>query len=404
MTETYYCRLCDLDGAAHALRDLRHDIHRRPELGYREHETADLVATRLEAWGYDVTRNVGGTGVVGTLCVGTDKSARTRSIGIRADIDALPITEATGLGYASETRGSMHACGHDGHTTMLLGAAEQLAATRRFAGTVHLIFQPAEEIPLESGATRMIEDGLFERFHCDAIFGLHNHPGAAQGRFLFRPGAFMSAADKATITVHGVGGHAARPHLAVDAVVVAASIVMALQTVVARNIDPDQAAVVSIGSINGGTANNVIAQTATLELSIRSFDANVREKLKERITAIALAQAQSYGARAVVDYAFGHPVVVNDAGHTAFAAQVARELVGEANVEEPAARVMGSEDFAHMLQHRPGCFLRLGNGIGDEVGSGGIMLHNPRYDFNDANLTVGAAFWTRLVERFLDAG
>jgi hippurate hydrolase len=284
---------------------------------------------------------------------------------------------------------------------MLLGAARQLAMTRNFSGTVHLYFQPAEEKGYDSGARAMIDDGLFERFPCDAVFGMHNHPGVEQGTFLLRPGAFMSAGDRVTITVKGVGGHAARPHLTVDPVVVAASIVVALQTIVARNIDPAEVAVVTVGSIQGGFANNVIADSATMQLSVRSFSAEVREKLRRRISDLVHLQAQSYGATAEIDYVTGYPVVVNHADETAFAAEVARELVGNERVIAPADRVMASEDFAFMLERRPGCFIRLGNGIGKEVGEGGCMVHNPRYDFNDANLPVGAAFWTRLVERFL---
>jgi hippurate hydrolase len=324
-----------------------------------------------------------------------------RSIGIRADMDALPIHEATGLPYASAHHGKMHACGHDGHTAMLLGAARQLAMTRNFSGTVHLYFQPAEEKGFDSGAVAMIEDGLFERFPCDAVFGIHNHPGVEQGTFLLRPGPFMSSGDKVTITVKGVGGHAARPHLSIDPVVVAASIVMALQTIVSRNIDPAEVAIVTVGSIQSGFANNVIPDSAVLQLSVRSFSATVRETLRQRITDLVHAQAQSYGATAEVDYVMGYPVVDNHAAETAFAAEVARELVGDARVIAPAERVLASEDFAFMLQRRPGCFIRLGNGVGNAVGEGGCMVHNPRYDFNDANLPVGAAFWTRLVERFL---
>jgi len=396
-TSIKYCEVEDLYPSFDEIRTLRRHIHQHPELAFEESQTAQLVAERLEQWGYAVTRGVGQTGVVGTLRVGDGK----RSIGIRADMDALPIPEETGLPYASVHQGKMHACGHDGHTAMLLGAARQLAATRNFSGTVQLYFQPAEEKGYDSGARAMIDDGLFKRFPCDAVFGIHNHPGVEQGTFLFRPGPFMSAGDKVTITVRGVGGHAARPHLTIDPVVVAASIVMALQTIVARNIDPAEVAVVTVGSIQGGFANNVIPDSATMQLSVRSFSAAVRETLKQRIIDLAHAQAQSYGATAEIDYVMGYPVVVNHAEETEFAAEVARELVGSERVVEPAERVMASEDFAFMLQERPGCFIRLGNGVGKEVGEGGCMVHNPRYDFNDANLPVGAAFWTRLVERYL---
>ncbi|CAD6542703.1 M20 aminoacylase family protein [Paraburkholderia sabiae] len=385
--------IADLEPAAAALRDIRHHIHHHPELAYEEVATAALVADKLEAWGWQVTREVGKTGVVGTLKVGDG----TRSIGLRADMDALPIVEQTGLPYASGTRGKMHACGHDGHTTMLLGAAQHLAKTRNFSGTVHLYFQPAEESGIDSGAQKMIEDGLFERFPCDAVFGVHNHPGAEPGKFLFRKGAFMAAGDKATITIEGVGGHAARPHLTVDPIVIASSIVMALQTIVARNVNPAQPAVVTVGTMHSGVANNVIPSSATLELSVRSFSPEVRALLKERITELAETQAASYGGKAHVDYVEGYPVVVNTDEETEFAIQVARELVGAENVEPNADILMGSEDFAFMLEQRPGSFLRLGNGVGED----GCMVHNPHYDFNDRNLPIGAAYWTRLVERFL---
>jgi hippurate hydrolase len=393
MSDTRFTEIDDLAPAAAGLREIRHHLHRHPELAYEEVATAALVAERLEAWGWQVTRGVGRTGVVGTLKAGDG----ARSIGIRADMDALPIIEATGLPYASATHGKMHACGHDGHTTMLLGAAQQLARTRRFSGTVHLYFQPAEEHGVDSGAKKMIDDGLFERFPCDAVFGMHNHPGAEPGMFLMRRGAFMSAGDKAIIEIEGVGGHAARPHLTVDPVVVAASIVMALQTIVARNVDPTQPAVVTVGSLHAGTANNVIPNRARLELSVRSFSPEVRALLKRRIVELVEAQAASYGARADVQYIEGYPVVVNSDEETDFAAQVAKELVGVDKVVEQADLLMGSEDFAFMLQQRPGSFVRLGNGVGED----GCMVHNPHYDFNDHNLPIGAAFWTRLVERYL---
>jgi hippurate hydrolase len=280
---------------------------------------------------------------------------------------------------------------------MLLGAARHLARTRRFSGTVHLYFQPAEEHGVPSGAQKMIADGLFKRFPCDAVFGVHNHPGMPPGTFLFRKGAFMAAGDKVTITIEGVGGHAARPHLTVDPVVVASSVVMALQTIVARNVDPSQPAVVTVGSLHAGTANNVISNSAKLELSVRSFSEDVRALLKRRIAELVQAQATSYGATAIVAYVGGHPAVVNTDAETEFATRVARELVGEENVVANADILMGSEDFAFMLHERPGSFLCIGNGAGED----GCMVHNPQYDFNDANLPIGAAYWTRLVERFL---
>jgi hippurate hydrolase len=289
----------------------------------------------------------------------------------------------------------MHACGHDGHTTILLGTAQQLAKTRNFDGTVHLIFQPAEEAGSDSGAQRMIADGLFDRFPCEAIFGLHNHPGLPAGTFGFRAGPLMAACDTVKVRIVGRGGHAARPHLAVDPVVVGSSIVMALQSVVSRNIDPTEAAVVTVGSFRSGHAPNVIPEDALLEMSVRSFSAQVRETLEERIRALIASQAEAYGASAQIDFIRGYPVLINSEAETAFARQIAEELVGPEKVISPFPPIAGSEDFAYYLQQVPGCFIRLGNGESCP------MLHNAHYDFNDDNLTIGAAFWTRLVERFL---
>lgn len=391
--ELHYCEVDDLRPQIPELTRIRQHIHQHPEMAYEEIQTARLVADKLRGWGFAVTEGVGETGVVGTLTVGSGKS-----IGIRADMDALPLTEQTGLPYASVYPGKMHACGHDGHTTMLLGAAEYLARTRNFNGTVHLYFQPAEEKGFDSGAQRMVKDGLFERFPCDAVFGLHNHPGEAPGTFVFRRGPFMSASDKVAITLKGVGGHAARPHLTVDPIVVASSIVMALQTIVARNINPVETAVVTVGLLQAGVANNVISNSAYMELSIRSFSSQVRQQLQERIEALVHAQAASYGATAEIDYMAGYPVIDNDDAETEFALQVARELVGDDQVIAHADQLMSSEDFAYMLEQRPGCFLRLGNGVGED----GCMVHNPAYDFNDKNLPIGAAYWARLVERYLN--
>ena len=385
-----FCQLDDLSGSAGFLCATRQRIHQHPELSFQEADTAALVANQLSAWGWDVTGGVGGHGVVGTLRAGSSN----RSVALRADMDALPIQEATGKPYASQHAGVMHACGHDGHTTMLLGAAQQLAKTRNFSGTVHLVFQPAEEAGKGSGAQRMIEDGLFERFPCDAIFGLHNTPGVPAGTFGFGSGAFMAASDTAHITVHGRGGHAARPHQTVDPVLIVGSLVMALQSVVARNIDPRQTAIVTIGALHAGSAANVIPDSATMALSIRSFDPEVRGQLEQRIRALVTSHVQGYGGEVDIDYERGYPVVVNTEAETRFAAQVAEELVGAERVIAPFPPVTGSEDFAYYLQKKPGCFLRLGNGDG-------AMLHNPKYDFNDDILTVGAAYWTRLAERFL---
>ena len=387
-----FCELADLAGSAGFLRTTRRHLHQHPELSFQEARTAELVAGNLKEWGWEVATGVGGHGVVGTLRNGQG----ARAIALRADMDALPITELTGKPWASTVSGAMHACGHDGHTTMLLGAAQHLAATRNFSGTVHVVFQPAEEAGKDSGAQRMIEDGLFERFPCDAIFGIHNHPGVAAGTFGFGTGAFMSASDTAKITVRGRGGHAARPHLSVDPILIAGSLIMALQSVVSRNIDPTQTAIVTIGTVHAGKAANVIPESATLELSIRSFDADVRERLEHRIRALVTAQVESYGGEVTIEYDRGYPVLVNTSAETEFAREVAQELVGTERVIAPFPPVTGSEDFAYFLQRKPGCFLRLGNGEG-------AMVHNAHYDFNDEILTLGAAYWTRLVERYLPA-
>lgn len=373
---------------------LRHQLHCNPELAFSENETSDLVAEQLQAYGYQVHRQIAKTGLVGTLTVGDGR----RAIGIRADLDALPIHEANTFAHVSRNPGKMHACGHDGHTAMLLGAAKHLAQTRRFDGTVNLIFQPAEERGFDSGAKLMVAEGLFERFPCDAVFALHNHPGKPAGTFMFRSGAFMAAGDRVYIKIVGQGGHAARPHLAHDPIVAASSIVMGLQTIIARNVDPTKAAVITVGKIAGGEAPNVIPGQVELSLSVRSFDPAIRALLKDRIVALVNAQAKSFEVDAIIDYVEGYPVVCNTNEETRFAIEVARELVGSDAVNDNMEMLMGSEDFAYMLQARPGCFLRIGNGSADN----GRGLHSPHYDFNNQNLTVGAAFWSRLVERYLD--
>ena len=376
---------------------LRRDIHRHPELAFEEHRTAALVADKLEAWGYAVERDIGGTGVVGTLVRG-DSGKR---LGLRADMDALPIDEATGLDYASRHSGVMHACGHDGHTAMLLAAARHLAEQGSFDGTLHLIFQPAEEGG--GGALRMMEDGLFERFPCDAVFAMHNMPGIEQGRFVFRDGAAMASSDYASIRLDGVGGHGAMPHRAADPIVAAASIVMALQTVVSRNIDPLHAAVVTVGALHAGKANNVIPASAVLELSVRALDREVRATIEQRIKALVTAQAESFGLQAQIDWKPGYAVLVNAPAETAFAREVALELVGAERVTLQGPPLTGSEDFAFMLERLPGSYLLIGNGTGEGIGEGGCMVHNPGYDFNDHNIGVGSAYWVLLAERFLTA-
>ena len=373
---------------------LRRDIHRHPEMGYEEHRTAALVADRLVAWGYAVERGIGGTGLVGTLTRGTG----TRRLGLRAEMDALPIVETTGLPWSSTHAGVMHACGHDGHTTMLLAAAKELAARGDFDGTLHLIFTPAEEGL--AGARRMIDEGLFERFPCDAVFAMHNMPGIAQGRLELRAGAAMASGDSCTITLRGVGGHGALPHHAADPVVAAASLVMALQTVVSRNVDPQQVAVITVGAIHAGTVGNVIPDEATLELTVRTLDRALRRTLEARIRAIAQAQAECYGVQAEVDWRPGYPVLVNTPEETALAGRVAVELLGAAHVNLNGPAITASEDFAFMLDQVPGCYLFIGNGATGTPG-GACMVHNPGYDFNDDNIAVGAAYWTLLAQRFL---
>ncbi|CAM3843968.1 M20 aminoacylase family protein [Polaromonas hydrogenivorans] len=385
--------LKQLHAQADAFIALRQDIHRHPELAFDEHRTSALVADKLQGWGYAVERGLGGTGVVGRLVRGSGK----RQLGLRADMDALPIIEATGLPHASCHEGVMHACGHDGHTAMLLAAAQHLAEHGDFTGTLNLIFQPAEEGG--GGALRMMEGGLFDKYPCDAVFAMHNMPGVPQGRLVLREGAAMASSDYATVTLTGVGGHGAMPHRAVDPVVAAASIVMALQTIVSRNIDPLQMAVVTVGALHAGKANNVIPQAATLEISVRALDREVRSKLEQRIKALITAQAESFGVTAQIDWRPGYAVLVNTPGETAFAREVALELVGAEQVTLQGPALSGSEDFAFMLERVPGSYLLIGNGEGDSAGA--CMVHNPGYDFNDASLPLGAAYWALLAQRFL---
>lgn len=369
---------------------IRHEIHSHPELGFEEMRTADLVANCLRGWGYSVHRGLGRTGVVGTLANGEG-----RSIGLRADMDALPIQEESGLPYASRTKGKMHACGHDGHTAILLAAAKYLSENRSFDGTVHLIFQPAEEGL--GGAKEMLDQGLFELFPCDAIFALHNMPGLPAGKLGFLPGPFLSSSDTATIVIRGRGGHGAIPHEAIDPVVVCSSLVMAIQSIVSRNVNPLDSAIVTVGEIRAGEAPNVIPDSAQMRLSIRAFDPVTRDLLQHRITALAEAHAAGFGARAEVCYERRYPVLVNHEAETEFAREVALEWLGEDGLIQNMRPVTASEDFSYLLEARPGCYLIVGNG--DHEGS--CMVHHPKYDFNDASLPVAATYWVKLVERFL---
>jgi hippurate hydrolase len=393
--------LMEREPAAHDALDmaefvqLRRDIHRHPELAFEEHRTSEIVAQSLSRWGYQVTRGLGGTGVVGQL----KRGSGNKKLGLRADMDALPIAEQTGLPHASVHAGVMHACGHDGHTAMLLAAAKQLAEHGEFSGTLNLIFQPAEEG--FGGAKKMMEDGLFERFPCDAIFAMHNMPGFKPGQLLFREGATMASSENITITLHGKGGHGAMPHISADPVVAGASIVMALQTIVSRNVAPLQMAVITVGSFKAGQANNVIPQTATLELSVRSLDRDVRLLLNQRIEALVQAQAQSYGLRAEVTFRGGYPVLVNTPQETAFATQIALDMLGPKRVVTQTEPLTGSEDFAFMLEAVPGSYLFIGNGDASTGGHGACMVHNPGYDFDDSNIAVGSAYWVRLAQGYL---
>ena len=389
----------DLLHSLHAQADefiaVRRDIHRHPEMGYKEYRTSDLVAEQLEKFGYTVTRGLGGTGVVGQL----KRGSGSKTLGLRADMDALPIEEATGLPYASCNAGIMHACGHDGHTAMLLAAARHIAANLQFSGTLNLIFQPAEEGL--GGARKMMEDGLFRQFPCDAVFAMHNMPGHPQGHLVLREGPMMASSDYVTITLEGKGGHGALPHQAADPIVAGSAIVMGLQSIVSRNVDPQETAVITVGAFQSGIANNVIPQTATLSLSVRALNPQVRELLEKRITELAHAQAQSYGVQAHVAYKRGYPVLVNHLRETDFARDVAEALVGADKVTRQGRALTGSEDFAFFLEEVPGCYLLMGNGDGSGDGHGACMVHNPGYDFHDGNIAIGSAYWSLLVQRYL---
>ncbi len=368
---------------------IRHDLHTHPEIGLEEVRTSEIVAKELESLGYQVHRGLAKTGVVGTLRVGTGK----KSLGLRADIDALPIHETTGLAYASKTPGKMHACGHDGHTTMLLGAARQIARRKNFDGTIHLIFQPAEENV--GGARIMVEEGLFKLFPCDAVFGAHNEPGIPVGQFGFREGPLMAAADQVQITITGRGGHGAVPEQTVDPIVAGASLVMALQTIVSRNVSPHDPAVITVGCLRSGEASNVIPDTAFLDLTVRHFNKTVGDLLRRRIEELAHGQAASFGATANCVWMNGYPPTVNEPKSSRFAKATAAALLGEANVHDIEKPYLGSEDFSFMLEAAPGAYLMMGNG------EDGAALHNPNYNFNDAAIAPGVAYWTALTESYL---
>ena len=374
----------------------RRDIHAHPELGFEENRTSGLVAARLAEFGIEVHRGIGKTGVVGVLRAGSSG----RSVGLRADMDALPIREANAFAHRSTHAGRMHACGHDGHTTMLLGAAKYLAETRRFDGTVHFIFQPAEEGL--GGAKAMIDDGLFKRFPCEAVFGMHNRPGMPLGKFAVRAGPMMAGGAFFDIDIEGRGAHGARPEASVDSVLVAAHVTAALQSIVARNVRPLDTAVVSVTQIHGGEAYNVIPQTARLSGTVRAFSSEVMELIGRSMTRIAEGVAAGFGARAKTDYRPIFAPLVNDPQEAEFAASICAEIVGAENVRRDPALNMASEDFSFMLNEVRGCYINIGNGDGNAgSGEGACEVHNPSYDFNDAALVYGASFFARLVEKRL---
>jgi amidohydrolase len=371
----------------------RRDMHEHPEILYEVHRTAGLVADRLKAFGCDeVVPGIGRTGVVGIIK--GRKSASGKVIGMRADMDALPMTETTGLPHASKTPGAMHACGHDGHTAMLLGAAKYLCDTRNFDGTAVVIFQPAEEGG--AGGKAMVDDGLMDRWNIQEVYGMHNMPGIPVGNFALRPGPLLAASDGIHIEVIGKGGHAARPHQCIDTVLVASHIVTAMQSVVARNIDPLQSGVISICMFHSGEALNVIPERAQLTGTARSLTPEVRDLIERRVAEVAESTARLYGATAKVIYERKYPVTNNHARETDFAAAVARQIAGADKVDADTPPLMGGEDFSFMLEARPGAFIFIGNG-----NTAGV--HNPKYDFNDEAIPAGISYWARLVETAMPA-
>jgi len=365
----------------------RHDLHAHPELGFEEHRTSNVVAAKLESFGIEVHRGLAGTGVVGVLKAGTSD----RAIGLRADMDALPILER-GQGFRphkSTNDGVMHACGHDGHTTMLLGAAKYLAETRNFDGTVHFIFQPAEEG--KGGGDRMVKEGLFDQFPCETVWGMHNIPGIPIGEFAVAPGPMMAARDNFEITIQGKGSHGAMPHHGIDPVLVGAHMVMALQSITSRNLDAQKALVISVTQFHAGHAFNVVPDDMVLRGTCRVFDPAIQRSLPERITRIMEGVCATFGANAELNYIKGYPATVNDPAQAGVAADIAEAVAGDGRVDRAPQPVMGAEDFSYMLNQRPGAYIWAGNG--DTAG-----VHHPDYDFNDEALPHGASFWARLVE------
>jgi amidohydrolase len=371
----------------------RQEIHTNPGLLFEVQQTAGFVEDKLKGFGVDeVVTGLGRTGVVGVIKGKTNTSGRT--IGLRADMDALPITERTGKPYASKNPGLMHACGHDGHTSMLLGAARYLAETRNFDGTVVVIFQPAEEGG--GGGREMVEDGLMDKFGITEVFGMHNMPGIPLGQFAIREGGIMAGTDEFIIEIEGHGGHAAMPHLAIDPVIVSAHIITGLQTLVSRNVDPIRSAVLSVTTVNAGTAHNVIARTAKITGTVRTLDEAVRNQMEEGMNRLVPQLAQAFGAKATVAYRRGYPVTVNAPAQTEFAIAVAKEIAGEDRVDPNTDPTMGGEDFAYMLNARPGAYIFLGNGDSSD-------LHTDTYDFNDEAIPHGVSYWIKLAEMALPA-
>ncbi|SOE47652.1 Catalyzes the cleavage of p-aminobenzoyl-glutamate to p-aminobenzoate and glutamate, subunit A [plant metagenome] len=382
---------------------LRRDIHAHPELGYEEHRTSELIATKLQEWGIPIVRGLGVTGVVGTIRGKAGNS--TRAIGLRADMDALPMEEVNTFGHASTIPGRMHGCGHDGHTTMLLSAARHLAQYPDFDGTVHVIFQPAEEGG--AGAQRMIDDGLFEQFPMEAVYGMHNWPGMPVGTFGLTPGPIMGSSNEFDITLTGKGAHAAMPNLGVDPVMAAVQIAQSLQTIISRNRNPMEAAVLSVTQIHTGSAYNVVPNDARLCGTVRTFTDETLDLIEQRMGEIVRHTAAALACQAEFSFKRNYPATVNDAKESAFCADVARELVGDANVNANVVPTMGAEDFAFMLRAVPGCYVWVGNGDGGHResghGLGPCMLHNGSYDFNDDILPLGASYWVNLARKRLAA-
>ena len=373
------------------LTEIRRDLHAHPETAFEEVRTADIVADKLQSWGIEIHRGLARTGVVGTLKAGL----ANRAIGLRADMDALDLIELNEFGHKSRHEGKMHGCGHDGHTVMLLGAAKYLAENRNFDGTVHFIFQPAEENV--AGGKVMIDDGLFEKFPVESVYGMHNMPGLEVGKIAVRVGPMMASADMFTIKVRGTGAHGAYPHKGIDTVLVASEMVMALQSIVARNVDPLEPAVISVTMFQSGHTTNVIPEHALLGGTVRAFRPEVQDLLERRMNEVLQGIARAHGAEVELDYQRRYPPTINTADETEVAAAAAALVVGADNVVHNITPSMGAEDFAWMLRERPGSYVWIGNGAGE----GSCMVHNPRYDFNDEVLPIGSSYWVRLVETIL---